>query len=184
MDFHDCGIKDNSLMSQCFVSYLRTTASYLLVIDWTAALNVLKYTSSFYLCWVLSKVVYMQRLGDFWQSQTCKKFVNLLVHYFLINFALMKLPVHDCGPRTLLKRLISHSSIIGLSKSSTTHMQAYMYTIDTIQHRIRPKRGQLFWKISSGLWEKLCISLIGFGYKLLERMDCTVPNKLHLKFMV
>ena len=36
MDFHDYGMRDHSLMSRCFVSYLRTTASYLLVIDWAA----------------------------------------------------------------------------------------------------------------------------------------------------
>ena len=167
MDFHDYGISDHSFMSQCFVSYLRTTASYLLVIDWTAALNVLKYTSSFYLCWVLSKVVYMQRLGDFWQSQTCKKFVNLLVHYFLINFALMKLPVHDYSPRTLVKVLISLSSIIGLSKSSTIHMQTHMYTIDTIWRRMRPKRGQLFSKIASGQRDRWCISLIGLWLQVV-----------------
>ena len=161
MDFHDCGTRGHSLKSRCFVSYLRTTASYLLVIDWTAALNVLKYTSSFYLCCVLSKVVYMQRLGDFWQSQTFKKFVNLLVHYFLINFALMKLPVHDYSPRTLVKVLISLSSIIGTSKSSTIHMQTHMYTIDTIWLRMRPKRGQLFSKIASGQWDKWFSSLNG-----------------------
>ena len=113
------------------------------------------------LCWVLSKVVYMQRLRDFWQLQTCKKFVNLLVHYFLINFALMKLPVHDYSPRTLVKVLISLSSIIGTSKSSTIHMQTHMYTIDTIWLRMRPKRGQLFSKIASGQWDKWFSSLNG-----------------------